>query len=107
MTDTYDKKKLWERICGNFFLRVLDSVGKNIMFAWGKFIDMRFSTESISSNKVVALTVHVDWFVDVNVAYPEEKGNARTLGAYIVDEVTQSFKETGLLNRICHVKFAY
>ena len=27
---------------------------------WGKFIDMRFSTESISSNKVVALTVHVD-----------------------------------------------
>jgi hypothetical protein len=60
MTDTYDKKKLWERICGNFFLRVLDSVGKNIMFAWCIFIDMRFSAESVSSNKVVALTVHVD-----------------------------------------------
>lgn len=54
------KKKLWERICGNFFLRVLDSVGKNIMFAWCIFIDMRFSAESVSSNKVVALTVHVD-----------------------------------------------
>ena len=37
----------------------------------------------------------------------KEKGNARTLGGYIVDEVTQSFKETGMLNRICHVKFAY
>lgn len=44
-------KKLWEKICGNFFLRVLDSVGKDTMLAWGKFIDMRFSTESVSSNR--------------------------------------------------------
>ena len=41
------------------------------------------------------------------MAYPEEKGNARTFGGYIVDEVAQGFKETGMLNRICHVKFAY
>lgn len=45
--------------------------------------------------------------MNVNVAYPEEKGNARTFEEYIVDEVAQGFKETGMLNRICHVKFAY
>lgn len=54
--DTYDKN-YGRKYVEIFFLRVLDSVGKNIMFAWGKFIDMRFSTESVVLLKVLALTV--------------------------------------------------
>ena len=80
--------------------RIQCLLGVNLLI-WGSQLNQLAQTESTGSN------CSVDWFVDVNVAYPEEKGNDRTLGGYIVDEVTQSFKETGMLNRICHVKFAY
>ena len=39
-------KNMWKCV-----LRVLGSVGKNIMFGQAEFIDVRFSTEPISSNR--------------------------------------------------------
>lgn len=52
MTDIYDKKKIMGKNMWKCVLRVLGSVGKSIMFGQAEyFIDVRFSTEPISSNR--------------------------------------------------------